>query len=325
MENVNEIKIGFIGCGRVAENHFKAIKKCKNAKLVAVSDINEDYAVKRAEQWEVQVFSPHEIYKRNDIDAIFVLTPSNTHFNYTFSALQEQKHVLVEKPVSMNPEEIKQIIKVMQQTGKICMPGHNYIYLPELKRFKEIISSKTLGNPLVMFSSEIYYMPENLIGKYNGPLQEVLWHHIYLMIAYMGLPYKVCGVKGCFRKDKIFTGDEHLMVIGEFKNGSLAYIYLSWATEDETSDPWTFKIKILCEHGGIHFSRKDIVKFTLSRENEYPLYQEMFDKEVDYFVNQCIRGGMRPLSDLEDAYYTSWVINRIKQAIEEERSYKINL
>ncbi|ABP68302.1 oxidoreductase domain containing protein [Caldicellulosiruptor saccharolyticus DSM 8903] len=325
MVNVNEVRVGFIGCGRVAENHFEAIRKCENVRLIAVSDINEELAMKRAQQWGVVVCSPYEIYKRNDIDAIFVLTPFHTHFFYTFHALKEGKHVLVEKPVSMDPEEISQMAKVAQQVGRICMPGHSYIYLRELRRFKEIISSGSLGEPFTMFSSEIYYMPEELIEKYNGPLQEVLWHHIYLMIAYMGLPSKVCAVKGCFRKDKIPTGDEHLMVVAEFESGALAHIYLSWATEDETSDPWTFKIKVLCQKGGLHFSRKDIVKFTPNRENEYPLYQEMFDEEVDYFINQCIRKGKKPLSDLYDAYYTSWIINKIKEAVEEERVLRIDI
>jgi predicted dehydrogenase len=312
-----DIRIGFIGCGRVAENHFKAILKCDGAKLVAVSDIDENLASFRAKEWGVSFISPEEMCKNKEIDAVFVLTPFDSHFYYSAKLLQNGKHVLVEKPVSMDVSEIKEMEKIVAREGKICMPGHSYIYLPELERFRKVMHNGEIGKPIVMFSNEIYFMPENLIKKYHGPLQEVLCHHLYLLLAYIGMPMRVQAFTGCFRNDQIATGDEHLMVNIDFGTGALAHLYLSWAAEDETSDPWTFKIKILGTNGGLHFSRRDVVNNVQGGKPQlnYPLYDEMFEKEVDYFVHRCVENGEEPLSSLKDAADAINILNAIKASI----------
>lgn len=314
-----DIKIGFIGCGRVAENHFKAILKCDGAQLVAVSDINENLASFRAKEWGVSFISPEEICNNREIDAVFVLTPFDSHFYYSAKLLQNGKHVLVEKPVSMDILEIKEMEKIANQERKMCMPGHSYIYLPELERFKKTIFNGEIGKVVSMFSSEIYFMPEELIKKYHGPLQEVLCHHLYLMLAYIGMPLRVQAFKGCFRSDQIPTGDEQLIVNISFSGGALANLYISWAAEDETSDPWTFKVKIIGTNGGLHFSRRDIVNKTQEGKLplNYPLYDEMFEREVNYFIHKCIENGEEPLSNLKDAADAIYILNLIKASIKD--------
>ncbi|MDI3525067.1 MAG: hypothetical protein PWP42_317 [Candidatus Atribacteria bacterium] len=312
-----KIRVGFVGCGRVSDNHYQALLLCENAQLVAVSDLNREIARSKARKWKVDEMSCEEICERKDLDALFILTPPHTHFAYVERALLHGKHVLVEKPVSFELDEITRMRDLARMTGKVCMPGHSYLYLPELQRAKRIVQEGEIGMPLLFYFSEIYFMPPELARKYLGPLGEVLWHHIYLMLAFLGVPRRVHAFKTCLRRREIPTGDEQVMVNAEYASGALAHLCISWALEDETSDPWTFKLKLLGTDGGIHFSRRDVVSKTSNGKPpwEYPLYQEMFNWEVNYFVNRCVLEGSSPPSSLVEAEWTLKILQAIQESL----------
>lgn len=313
------MRIGLIGCGGVANHHYNAILKCSKAELVAVSDINAEYGKVRAKEWGAAFYSPEQLLSSSHIDAVFVLTPMEYHYSYAKKALEQGKHVLVEKPVSSKIEEIQHLAQLSKQTGKACMPGHSYLYLPELSRMKRLIAEGQIGIPTSMFMSEIYLMPKELVEKYHGPLTEVLCHQAYLTLAFLGAPQKIHAFTSCFRDSLFPDQDEQVTVNVKLANGSTAHLFVSWAGHDDTSDPWTFKLKVLGTQGGLHFSRRDAVNGTLTEQREYPLYDEMFELEVDYFINKCILQGIEPLSTMEDAALAMRMIKAIKTSANEDK------
>jgi predicted dehydrogenase len=317
--NHQRLKIGFIGCGGVANHHYNAILKCSNAELLAVSDINTKYGKARAKEWGAAFYSPEQLLSSPDIDAVFVLTPMEYHYSYAKKALEEGKHVLVEKPVSSNIGEIQHLAQLSNQTGKVCMPGHSYLYLPELSRMKRLIAEGQIGIPTSMFMSEIYLMPEALVERYHGPMTEVLCHQAYLALSFLGIPHKIHAFTSCFRDSLFPDQDEQVTVNMKMSNGSTAHLFVSWAGHDETSDPWTFKLKVLGTQGGLHFSRRDAVHGSLTEQREYPLYDEMFELEVDYFINKCIFLGKEPLSTMEDAAMAMQMIKAIRTSANEDK------
>lgn len=315
------VNVGFIGCGRVANNFFKAVTKCSTARLAAVSDIDEKKGREMGRKWDTDFLPVNEVCASEKLDVIFVLTPMEHHYGYTVEALQNGKHVLVEKPVSFVADEIRHMIRLRNETGKMCVPGHNYIYLPELSRMKQLISQDEIGIPRWMFMSEIYRMPSELLGKYHGPTVEVLWHAVYLMVAFLGVPEQVQAFSSCFRSEQISSGDEQVMVNARFSEGALCHLFISWAVEDETTDPWTFKVKVLGTDGGLHFSRRDVVNQVMEGRPpwNYPLYDEMFEREVDYFINKCILEKQQPVSTMEDALQTLSIVEAIRTSMAEDR------
>lgn len=315
---LKKVNIGFIGTGRVSENHFKAIKLCRNANLLAVSDINKDVGIKKSKKWNVFFYeNAEEIINDERIDAIFILLPLEEHYSYAKKAIEHGKHVLVEKPVSLIPGEIKDLYESAKAKKVICMPGHSYVYLPELKRIIEYVRSGLIKKPIYLFMSEIYRMPLELLKLYHSPLIEVLWHAIYVIISILNIPEKINAFASCIRKEEMSNMDDQVIVNAKFGDGALAQIFISWVIEDETSDPWTFKVKVLGEDSCINFSRKDVVNNILNNKPpwNYPLYDEMFEKEVDYFVNNCILQNEPPLSSIEDAFYTSIILKAVQYSI----------
>jgi len=306
------IRIGLIGCGRVAENHAKAISACPNAELVAAAGGRS--AQQFGKKHGIKILATEEISASPDIDAILVLTPPQSHFEYTKAALENGKHVLVEKPVSFKIQEVEAMDSLSRSKGLVCMPGHSYIYLPEIARMKKTVLDKGIGIPTYLYMSEAYYMPPELICKYQGPEIDVLCHQLYMSIAFLGVPTHISAFSSIFDKNTIETGGPQVIVNLKYGSGAVAQVLVSWAGEDHTSDPWTFKIKMLGSGGGMHFSRRDYVQ-NVGNGYEQAFYQEMFDQQMHFFINKCIMGKEEPLSTISDAAWVCRLHNMVLESI----------
>lgn len=314
------IRIGIVGCGRVAENHIEAIRNNEHAVLAAVAGGRNAPAF--AAKFGVPLLEKEEIGSSDLIDALLVLTPHHTHFTYASQALSHRKHVLVEKPVSFKEEEILALIKQSEKSEAICMPGHSYIYLPEIARIYKATNLNKLGQLTYFHFSEIYFMPPSLIGKYQGPEVDVLCHQLYMSLAIAGIPAAVHSFTSQFDVDLIETAGKQVIVNMKYEKGTLGQIALSWAADDVSSNPWTFFMKIVGKNGSMVFSRRN---YSLGVEGgiDQPLYQEMFDQQLRYFVTKCITQKQQPLSTLEDALWVCRLHNAIIQSSADGKAIKL--
>lgn len=307
-----KIRIGLIGCGRVAENHIISIHLCGSAEITAVG--GGRHSKEMGERLNVPVLEPDELCESALVDAVCVLTPPRTHYAYAMRAIQAGKHVLVEKPVSFSVEEIINMRRAAAEKGVICMPGHSYIYLPEIKRMKDVVGQRRLGVPGYFYMSEVYSMAADLAVKYDGPEIDVLCHELYLSLAFLGKPHKISAFRTIPGKAASETSSAQVAVMMEYDSGTLAQILVSWYADDYSSDPWTFKMKLLGNEGCMHFSRRDFVEIK-GAECECSLYQEMFNCEMKWFVEECIGKGIAPLSTMEDAEWVCRLHHLVMEAI----------
>lgn len=311
----NKIKIGLIGCGRVAENHILAIKECEWAEITAVS--GGRHAQELGERLGVPVLSGDEICESSLVDALCILTPPEFHYIYAMKGIEAGKHVLVEKPVSFSDREIEEMSIAAKKNKVVCMPGHSYIYLPELIRMKCALEGKRLGVPAYVYLSEMYYMPKELAVKYTGPETDVLCHQLYLCLAFLGMPMRTTAFRTCIEGKENETDGAQVSVMLEYAQGTIVQIFVTWAAEDCSSEPWTFKIKIIGNKGCMSFSRRDFMEKT-DVEYEQSLYQEMFNEEMKWFVEKCILEGKQPISTMEDAKKVCLLHKAIVKAINEK-------
>lgn len=312
----NEIRIGLVGCGRVAENHAEAISKCKGAVLTAAAGGRNAGAF--GKRHNVPILAVEEICKSDRIDALLVLTPPESHCRYALEALEAEKHVLVEKPVSFDADEIAAMRKTSAQQGLVCMPGHSYLYLPELSRMAQAIPHGGIGTPAYLYLAETYYMPPGLFSKYQGPEIDVLCHQLYISLAFLGRPKQLYAVRTDFPAEAVETGGPQVALTMTYSGGAIAQVLVSWAVEDETSAPWTFQVKALGTEGGMHFSRRDYMR-RVDGAWDQALYQESFDRQLEHFVHRCIRDGENPLSTIEDAEWVCRLHKLVLQSAKEGR------
>ena len=141
------IKFGLIGPGSIARKFAQDIKHSHNSKLIAVASRNEQRAKDFSSEFDIKyTFSSYqELANFQEIDAVYISTPHNFHKDQAILCMEQGLHVLVEKPISINKNELEEMIKVAQDNNVLIMEAMWTRFLPGTQRVKEIIESKELG------------------------------------------------------------------------------------------------------------------------------------------------------------------------------------
>ncbi|KAA9016960.1 Gfo/Idh/MocA family protein [Niallia endozanthoxylica] len=148
-----ELKIGVIGTGAIGQDHIRRFtNKVKGAKVVAVTDIH----VERAEQIAQEVGAKfvktgEELISLPEVDAVVVTSWDPTHEQYVLEAINHNKYVFCEKPLSVETEGCKRIVDAEVKLGKrLVQVGFMRRYDRGYMELKEIIDSGKLGEVLML-------------------------------------------------------------------------------------------------------------------------------------------------------------------------------
>lgn len=147
MEQV--IKIGIIGSGGIAASHANAYLGMNDVKVVAVADVIPGKAQEFIGKMGIDGAQSFDDYKKLlelDLDGVSICTPNVVHHRTSIDALIAEKHVLVEKPMSVTLDQGIEMVQVAKETGKILSVGFQPRYDPNMIAVKEIVQSGKLGN-----------------------------------------------------------------------------------------------------------------------------------------------------------------------------------
>lgn len=204
------MRVGVIGCGKIAERHLTAYRKLDAD--VTVSDIVErgrDVALRHGARWNPV---PLDVL-HGDFDAIDICTPTPTHAEFIDIALREGKHVFCEKPLARNLDEALAIEATSLETGRIVMVGYLYRFHPAFEFAREILREGVIGEP--------YHAQLRLGGRGShkawkhrretggGAGNEVLVHMVDLALWYFGAAASVETLwRDTILPERTIEGDE---------------------------------------------------------------------------------------------------------------------
>jgi len=160
---MNQVKIGIIGLGSIAQLvHLPMLKKLNNANITAVSEVNKSRLLSVGEKFGIknQYANYEEMLDHEDIDAVIIATPTDTHLPIALAAIERKKHVLVEKPISRSIQETQIIVDAAKKNDIKIMVGMNFRYRPDVMLLKSIINSGDLG--------EIFYVKCGWLRKQSS-------------------------------------------------------------------------------------------------------------------------------------------------------------
>ena len=146
------VRVGVLGAGAWAEfAHLPGFKRDPRCQVVAIADPILSRAEQFAKQFGIaDVYSSHEeLLARGDIDLIDVCTPSATHFDLTWAALEAGKHVLCEKPVAYDYRDTLRAAALAKQKGLKTKLGFTFRYSPAMQYMKALIDDGFVGTPFV--------------------------------------------------------------------------------------------------------------------------------------------------------------------------------
>jgi predicted dehydrogenase len=305
----------FAGAGVVAELHHRALVANGEARLVGLFDPDRNLAAARSREWDVPSYPDlSKLVDAPDADAVFVLSPSHTHEDVAARALAAGKHVLIEKPVA-GAAGCARLNHLAKRSGLVCMPGHNYAYQPEFRRLLGLAQRGELGEIRAMWVIYALKHDEELAARYSGVLQEVMVHHAYLTYAILGRPTRVFAGRAAPGWEKLVSDDQAWM-IWEYEPRTVAQLFASFAVDDDTSDPWTFTVKVLGTNGGGTYSWRSAALTTRSSgAHRFPLpcYEESYEYELQAFLKAARDGDLKAVgSPMDHAFAIAELMSRLE-------------
>ncbi|MFC2150220.1 Gfo/Idh/MocA family protein [Calditrichota bacterium] len=151
------MRVGVIGYGYWGPNLVRNYMESEKTELVYVCDLREQVleGVTRKYPTVKITTSISEVLESDELDAVSIATPVDTHYELTIKALQAGKHVLVEKPMADSSEKCQRMIQAAKDAGKILMVDHTFPYTGAIEKIQQLLDSGELGTMQYFDSTRI--------------------------------------------------------------------------------------------------------------------------------------------------------------------------
>ncbi len=216
---------GIIGYGYWGTKLVRNVIANKKLDLKKVVDIDPDRLrlLKKNHPQISSGLSPDDILNSKEIDCVIIATNPESHFELALKALENGKHVLVEKPVSTSPEKVVKLKGAAKSKGLILMTDLTFLYNGVVQKIKELIDEQCLGKILYIDSTRINHC------TFQDEIN-VLWDlgmHDISIINYL-LDDRPFSLSAIGRSD-YFKGRENLAYLTlNYKHDIIAHIHCNW-------------------------------------------------------------------------------------------------
>jgi myo-inositol 2-dehydrogenase / D-chiro-inositol 1-dehydrogenase len=240
MSDLKTVRIGLAGLGRLGKHHAEnLIRATPGASLVAVCS-----PVREERDWARSVLGVercHEDYAallaQPDVDTVWLVTPTSLHADQIVAALEAGKHVFCEKPLSLDPEECRRVVRVAERLPHLkVMIGFVRRFDASYRDAHAQIRAGTIGQPfLVRSQTGDRYDPDGFFVRFaatsGGIFLDCSVHDIDLARWMLGNPRAVrtyaTGTNACHPELEAFGDVDNGLAICEFEGGRLAVFYAS--------------------------------------------------------------------------------------------------
>lgn len=168
---MEKVRWAILGAGRIAHKFAEDIKVVSNASLVAVASSEKHRAEEFAKQYQLPLaFTYEELYASDEVDAVYIATTHNFHFEQAMACIEHGKSVLCEKPVTINDTQFKQLVKAAADRKVFLMEGLWTFYMPALAKAKQWIEEGKIGAVRMIqadFGFLMEYKPEGRMYNRN--------------------------------------------------------------------------------------------------------------------------------------------------------------
>jgi predicted dehydrogenase len=326
---VSKINLALFGAGywgsKLASEYVKLQREKDNEEFnfFGIVDPDKERLSKignRLSLSSTMLFSDVEQCLRNrDITAIHIATPAETHYNLAQQALNENKHVLLEKPMAMNSRDAFRLARLAEKNGQILLVGHIFRFNSALARAKEILENAGIGR--------INYIQLSWVDYLNPiPDRDIIFDllpHPVDILNYLTdeWPSSVYVQSISYKRPAEKQMEDMAFIVMEMPDKTSAQITLSWiqpgikeraltVTGSEATmsvDTLTQEIQLFNSHG-----RKDV---QVTRNNT-------IRSMVSHFLN-CILGLENPSNSSLVGAMTVSILSAARRSLSEKRGLTI--
>ncbi len=155
---MDKLGAAIIGCGWVAEEYVKAFQKDERSEIRALVSRNCANAERYRDRYHLNCAietDADKVFKRSDVDVVVVCTPHNVHTQYVVAAAEAGKHIVIEKPPALTPEDVRKQRRAVRKNKVKTVVGFVLHWNPLLMTIDKLIEQKAFGD---IFMIEVDYM-----------------------------------------------------------------------------------------------------------------------------------------------------------------------
>ncbi|MFC1503945.1 Gfo/Idh/MocA family oxidoreductase [Spirochaetota bacterium] len=221
---MNKIKVGVVGVGHMGHYHVNVLSMLNHnlADLVGVYDINKKRASEIAGSYDIKNFDSYEELI-NSVEALSIAVPTSKHFEVGKQALDNGKHILIEKPITTSTEEAENLFNIAQKKKLIVQVGHVERFNGAVQELKNIVKHP-------------YLWEARRLGPQTGRINDVgvahdlMIHDIDICLNTVDDDVTDVNAFGYIDKDKLEdVATAHI----KFKKGCIAIITSSRLTQEK--------------------------------------------------------------------------------------------
>ena len=232
--------IGILGPGNIANRVAKGVICSKKANLYAVASRNIDKAKSFADKYGAEIYygSYEEMLNDPNVDLVYICTPNTFHYEQIKLCLAYGKHVICEKPMVKNEEQVRELFALAREKGCFLMEAEKTMFTPLNKKIKEMITEGVIGK---LHTIRAQYCSEGLDGlpkdhwvlgeEFGGCTYDIGVYPICVSHFYADAKMKEFWVEAVKNPD--FQCDFGMDADIFYKNGIYANVRANWFYQAE--------------------------------------------------------------------------------------------
>jgi UDP-N-acetyl-2-amino-2-deoxyglucuronate dehydrogenase len=273
-----KIKFAVIGCGHIGKRHAEMISRNEECELVALVDVKDKKDI-GIDAFQVPFFETLDqlLASNLEIDVINIATPNGYHFEQALKVINAGKHVVIEKPMSLNRQDSEKLIFQALHKHKHIFAVMQNRYSPPSVWIKDMVESGKLGKIYMVQLNcywnrdNRYYKPESWHGKKDldgGTLFTQFSHFIDILYWLFGDITNIQGKFADFNHKDLTDFEDSGFVSFDFVNGgmgSLNYSTSVWNQNLESS------MTIIAENGAVKIGGQYMDKVEVCNVKDYTM------------------------------------------------------
>ncbi len=322
------LRLGLLGCGRIAATHLDAVERVPECRLVAVADVDEAAARRAAAGRGVPAHGdPRRLIEADAVDAVIVCTPPASHAALAGACLDAGLHVLCEKPLALTSEEARELVARARAAERLLMMASKFRYVDDVIKARGLVDSGVLGE--IVLYENVFCSRVDMRGRWNarpeaaggGVLIDNGTHSVDVARFFLGPIAEVRAEEG-LRVQELEVEDTCRLHLRS-ASGAMGAVDLSWSIHKEREA----YIELFGAEGVISIGWGGS-RYRQSRDHEWVAFGDGYDK-VAAFARQLrnfagsIRGAEAPQITSEDALESVRVIETAYRSMQADRWLRV--
>ena len=340
------LRAAIIGLGKMGLSHQSMVNVHPQLTLISVCDSSGYVLDVLSKYTGVKTYTDYKkMLAEEQLDCVFVATPSRYHAEIVTAALERNLHVFCEKPFALDPGIGYRLAETAERKKLVNQVGYHYRFVATFNETKRLLEQNLIGElhhvraeaygPVVLRPKGTTWRSQKSEG--GGCLFDYSCHAIDLLNYLVGRPIAVSGsvLNSVFSNDV----DDEIYSTFQFSKGLYGQLATNWS--DESFRKMSVKLSFWGSNGRINVDRQELqvyvrslpqpalagfgagwtVRYTtdLTKPVWFYVRGEEYSAQIDHFV-QCIKTGTAALSNFRTASDTSLVAMRMRADADKART-----